>query len=135
MLGGVGWQLVTEVLRPIRCQETSPNRCRNTPRKIPQWHGLSYTTAEALSPTVHVYCFQTAKNCNFVCQTASGILLHPFQSSKYLIRSVKGATINGVAYEGLAEFIYLGTLISNDNSVEKEIQRLILAGNRTYFAA
>jgi hypothetical protein len=48
---------------------------------------------------------------------------------------VRGATINGVTYEGVAEFIYLGTLISNDNSVEKEIQRLILAGNRTYFAA
>jgi len=44
-------------------------------------------------------------------------------------------TINGVSYEGVAEFIYLGTLISNDNSVEKEIQRRILAGNRTYFAA
>jgi len=29
----------------------------------------------------------------------------------------------------------LGTLISNDNSVEKEIQRRILAGNRNYFAA
>jgi len=47
---------------------------------------------------------------------------------------VKGATINGVTYEGVAEFIYLVTLISNDNSVEKEIQRRILAGNRTYFA-
>jgi hypothetical protein len=34
-------------------------------------------------------------------------------------RSVKGATINGVTYEGLAEFIYWGALISNDNSVEK----------------
>jgi hypothetical protein len=50
-------------------------------------------------------------------------------------RSVKGAIINGVTYEGVAEFIYLGTLISNDNSVEKEIHRRILAGNRTYFAA
>ena len=50
-------------------------------------------------------------------------------------RSVKGATINGVTYEGAAEFIYLGTLISNDNSVEKKIQRRILAGNRPYFAA
>jgi len=50
-------------------------------------------------------------------------------------RSVKGATINGVTYEGVAEFIHLGKLISNDNSVEKEIQRRILAGNRTYFAA
>jgi hypothetical protein len=49
-------------------------------------------------------------------------------------RSVKGATINGVTYEGVAEFIYLGTLISNDNSVEKEIQRRILAGNEIYFA-
>ena len=29
----------------------------------------------------------------------------------------------------------LGTLISNDNSVQKEIQRRILAGSRTYFAA
>ena len=50
-------------------------------------------------------------------------------------RSVKGANINGVTYEGVAEVIYWGTLISNDNSVEKEIQRRILAGNRTYFAA
>ena len=43
--------------------------------------------------------------------------------------------INGVTYEGVTEFIYLGTLISNDNSVQNEIQRRILAGNRTYFAA
>ena len=48
---------------------------------------------------------------------------------------MKGATINGVTYEGVAEFIYLGVLISNDNSVEKEIQRRILAGSRTYFAS
>ena len=37
-------------------------------------------------------------------------------------------------HEGVAEFIYLGTLICNDNRIEKEIQRLILAGIRTYFA-
>jgi len=48
---------------------------------------------------------------------------------------MKGATINGVTYEGVAESIYLGTLISNDNSVQKEIRRRISAGNRTYFAA
>ena len=42
-------------------------------------------------------------------------------------RSVKGATIECVTFEGVAEFIILGTLISNDNSVEKEIQRRILA--------
>jgi len=35
---------------------------------------------------------------------------------------MKGATINGVTYGGVTEFIYLGTLISNDNSVQKEIQ-------------
>jgi len=31
--------------------------------------------------------------------------------------------------------MYLCTLISNDNSVQKEIQRRILAGSRTYFAS
>ena len=35
-------------------------------------------------------------------------------------RSVKGVIINGVIYEGVAQFIYLGTLSRNDNSVEKE---------------
>jgi len=50
-------------------------------------------------------------------------------------RSIKGATINGVTYDGVAEFIYLGTLISNDNSVQEEVQRRILADNRTHFAA
>jgi hypothetical protein len=48
---------------------------------------------------------------------------------------MKGTTINGVTYKGVAEFIYLGTLISKDNSVPKDIQRRILAGNRKYFAA
>jgi hypothetical protein len=51
------------------------------------------------------------------------------------LKSVNGATINGVTYEGVAEFIYLGRLICNDNRVEKEIQRRVEAGNRTYFAA
>jgi hypothetical protein len=50
-------------------------------------------------------------------------------------RSVKVVTINGVTYEGVAVFIYLGMLICNDNRVEKEIQKRILAGSRTYFAA
>ena len=30
------------------------------------------------------------------------------------------ATINDVTYEGVVEFVYLGTLISNDNSVQKD---------------
>jgi hypothetical protein len=42
---------------------------------------------------------------------------------------------NDVTYEGVAEYIYLGTLITNDDNVEKEIQRRILVGNRTHFAA
>jgi len=49
--------------------------------------------------------------------------------------SFRNAIINGVTYEGVTEFIYLGTLISNDNIVEKEIQRHNVAGNRTNFAA
>jgi hypothetical protein len=48
---------------------------------------------------------------------------------------VKRATINGVNCEGVAKFTYCGTLISKDNNVEKEIQKQILAGNRTYSAA
>ena len=59
-----------------------------------------------------------------------------YTSSQYInIIDIRGATINGVTYEGVGEFIYLGTLISNDNSVEKEIQRRILINNSTYFAA
>jgi len=46
-----------------------------------------------------------------------------------------GSFTNDVTYEGVAEFVCLGTPISNDNNVEKEIQRRILAGSRTYFAA
>jgi hypothetical protein len=40
-------------------------------------------------------------------------------------------TVNGATYDEVADFIYLGTLISNGNNVEKEIQRRILASNRT----
>jgi len=70
-----------------------------------------------------------------------GLVINP-EKTKYMRfsaspsrRSVKGATINGVNYEEVAEFTYLGTLISNDNSVKKEMQRRILAGNRTYFVS
>jgi hypothetical protein len=38
---------------------------------------------------------------------------------------MKGTTISGVTYKGVTDFIYLGTLISNDNSVQKEIQPAI----------
>ena len=46
---------------------------------------------------------------------------------------MKAITINGVTYEGVAGFIYLGTLISNDKSVGKN-KKMYLADNKTYFA-
>jgi len=57
----------------------------------------------------------------------------PFTSPPVRFR-VPPDSVSTITYEGVAEFIYMGTLISNDNSVEKEIQRRILAGNITYFA-
>ena len=72
-------------------------------------------------------CLRTASHLNWAIRNTRTVFAG--------IRSMKGATINGVTYEGVTEFIYLGTLISNDNSVQKDIQRRILAGSRTYFAA
>jgi hypothetical protein len=87
-------------------------------------------------PAFEVLCLELSREAGRV-----GLIVSP-NKTKYMRfsgspsqRSVKGATINGATYEGVAEFIYLCTLISNDNSVEKEIHRHILAGNRTYFAA
>jgi len=82
-------------------------------------------------------CIELSKEAGRV-----GLVVSP-DKTKYITfsappsrRSMKGATINGVTYKGVTEFVYLGsTLISNDNSAQKEIQRRILAGNRTYFAA
>jgi len=88
-------------------------------------------------PAFEVLCIELSREAGRV-----GLVVSP-DKTKYMRfsaspprRSMKGTTINGVTYEGVAEFIYLGTLISNDNSAEKETQRRILAGsNRTYFAA
>jgi len=87
-------------------------------------------------PALEAMCAEISREAGSV-----GLVINP-SKTKYVIfsaspsqRSVKRATINSVTYEGVAEFIYLGTLISNDNNTEKEIQRCILAGNRTYFAA
>jgi hypothetical protein len=92
-------------------------------------------TARSL-PALEALCIELSREVGTV-----GLVVSP-DKTKYVRfsasssqRSVKGATTNGITYEGVAEYIYLGTLISNDNSVEKEIQRRILAGNRTYFAA
>jgi hypothetical protein len=75
----------------------------------------------------HIICFISILLYLFSCS------LH--LSTLFLKLPIKGTTINGVNYEWVAEFIYLGTLISNDNNVQEEIQRRILAGSRTYFAA
>jgi len=82
-------------------------------------------------PALEALCMEFSREADRV-----GLILSP-DKTKYMRfsaspsrRSVKGATTNG---EGVADFIYLGTLISNENSVGREIQRRTLAGNRTYF--
>jgi len=87
-------------------------------------------------PALEAMCTEISREAGRV-----GLVINP-DKTKYMRfsaspsrRSVKRATINGVTYEGVAEFIYLSMLISNDNSMEKEIQRHILASSRTYFAA
>ena len=87
-------------------------------------------------PALEAMCIEIHREAGRVC-----LVINPVKT-KYMRfspsparRSVKSATIHGITYDGVAEFIYLGTLIINDNSVEKETHRRILAGNRTYFAA
>jgi len=72
-------------------------------------------------PALETLCVELSREADRV-----GLAVNPdktkymrFSASPYR-RSVKGVTINGVNYEGVAEFIYLGTLIGNDNSVEKK---------------
>jgi len=76
-------------------------------------------TARSL-PVLAAMCAEISREAGRV-----GLVINP-DKTKYMRfsasasrRSVKGAIINGVTYEGVAEFICLGTLISNDNSVEK----------------
>ena len=87
-------------------------------------------------PALEALCVELSREAGRV-----GLVVSPdktkymrFSASKSR-RSVKGVSINGVTYEGVAEFIYLGTPISNDNSIEKETGKCILVSNRTYFAA
>jgi len=86
-------------------------------------------------PSLEAMCAEISREAGRV-----GLVINP-DKTKYMRfsaspfrRLVKGATINGVTYEGVVKFIYLG-IFSNDNRVEKEIPRRILAGSRTYFAA
>jgi len=80
-------------------------------------------TARSL-PALEAMCAEISREAGRV-----GLVMNP-DKTKYMRfsaspsrRSVKGATIIGVTHEGVSGFIYWGTLISNDNSVEKEIQR------------
>jgi len=75
-------------------------------------------------PALEAMCAEIRRGASGV-----GLVINP-DKTKYMRfsaspsrKSVKGSTINGVTYEGggESELIYLGTLISNDNSVEKEI--------------
>jgi hypothetical protein len=73
-------------------------------------------------PALEVLCIELSREGGRV-----GLVVSP-DKTKYMKfsappsrRLMKGATINGVTYEGVTEFITLVSLISYDNSVQKEI--------------
>jgi hypothetical protein len=98
--------------------------------------GIENLASTRMQSPDHPVCSQSIYRLHY-----PGPLIFDFSSGKTGFsaspsrRSMKGAIINGVTYEVVAKLIYLGTLISNETSIQKEIQRRILAGNRTYFAA
>lgn len=49
-------------------------------------------------------------------------------------RSVKDIEIMNFRFEGISNFVYLGSLVNNENKVSVEIDRRIMAANRAYFA-
>ena len=72
-------------------------------------------------PALEAMCAEISREAVTV-----GLVINP-DKTKYMRFSaspsrspVKGATINGVTYEGVAESTYLGTLVSNDNRVGKK---------------
>ena len=62
------------------------------------------------------------------------LVKHNMLKIKYCVTSQKTQYVS-VAKAGGVIIVAVLFRVSNDNSVEKEIQRCILAGNRTYFAA
>ena len=91
----------------------------------------SIPALEAMCTEIH----REAGTVDLAINPVSTIYIYMRFSPSPVRRSVKGATIQGVTYRGVAEFVYLGTLISNENSVGREIHTRMLAGSRTYFAA
>ena len=45
----------------------------------------------------------------------------------------QSVTIDGDEFEVVEEFVYLGSLVTSDNSCSREIRRRIISGNRAYF--
>ena len=41
--------------------------------------------------------------------------------------------LDGVRYEVVDEFVYLGTLVTCDNDVSREVKRRVAAANRTFY--
>ena len=74
-------------------------------------------------------------NCSVACGPDSkGRRDQVYEISAYPSRrSIKGESINGVTYEGVSEFIFLGTLISNDNSKEKRNTKRHLGRQQNLF--
>ncbi|XP_062710769.1 uncharacterized protein LOC134288870 [Aedes albopictus] len=49
------------------------------------------------------------------------------------IRLGSNVTINGDTFEVVEEFVYLGSLLTADNNVSREIRRRIISGSRAYY--
>jgi hypothetical protein len=49
-------------------------------------------------------------------------------------RRVQNITIGHYNFEGVKEFVYLGSSLNNSHNMSEEIKRRIIAGNRVYFA-
>jgi hypothetical protein len=73
-------------------------------------------------PALEVLCIELSREASKVgLVVSSGKTKYMKFSAPPSQRSMKGVTINGVTYEVVTKFIYLGMPISNDNSVQKEI--------------
>jgi len=49
-------------------------------------------------------------------------------------RRVQSITIGQYSFEGVKDFVYLGSSLNNSNNISEEIKRRIMAGNRVYLA-
>lgn len=49
-------------------------------------------------------------------------------------RRVQNIAIGDYGFEGVNEFVYLGSPLNNTNNTLKEIKRRVMAGHRAYFA-